>query len=96
MKHTAYTKKPVCQDPSLGLTADELADQEDCVADRFEQLGVGEDDTEFLRADATERRRLAAIIAAEEIKTEREERELRAALRAKKRKKRLDKHQPVI
>lgn len=53
-----------------GLSAEDLADQEDAVADRFADMGVGDDDVSFLHADANERRRLAAIIREEERKEE--------------------------
>jgi|SRR5664279_3963924 len=50
---------------NLPLAID-LANSEDAAADRLDSLGLGEDEVAFLHADANERRRLAAIIAAEE------------------------------
>jgi hypothetical protein len=67
-----------------GLTADDLADQEDAVADRFSDMGVGDDDVEFLHADANERRRLAAIIREEEKKEEAETRAWKASIKLAK------------
>lgn len=57
---------------SLLPLACDLADSEDAAADRLDSLGLGEDEVAFLHADANERRRLAAIIAAEEQREQEE------------------------
>ena len=73
----------------------EVADAEDDVAERFEELVGSEDDTVFLRADANERRRLAAIIAEEEVKARQEEQEEIRRIRELRRKK-LDKTDAIV
>ncbi len=67
-----------------GLSADDFADQEDAVATRYEDMGVGDDDAAFLHADAAERRRLAAIIREEERKEEEETRIWRESIKLAK------------
>lgn len=70
-------------------TAEEFADEEEAVAERYEELGVGEEDVAFLRADAAERRRLAAIIKEQEKEEEDEIKAIKADRRKKKAKKAL-------
>jgi hypothetical protein len=72
------------------MTILDIADAEDAAADSYADIMGSDDDTSFIRADAAERRRLAAIIAEEEAKEEAEEKRLRLAIRQAKAKKRLD------
>jgi len=70
-------------------TIDDVADEEEAIADSYEDQGIGGDDIDFLRADATERRRLAEIIRSEEEKEKKETEEWRKSIILKKKKRAL-------
>jgi len=72
---------------SVRRTIEDIADGEDAVADNWDEMTGGSDETDFLRADAIERRRLAEIIRAEEKRELKELEEWRNSLITKKRKK---------
>jgi hypothetical protein len=65
---------------STRKTLDEVIDEEESMAEAMDELGYAEEEASFLHADATERRRLAAIIKEEEAKEIKELEEWRNSL----------------
>jgi hypothetical protein len=64
-----------------GPTADELADIEEDIAERYTDMGF--DDADFMMADALERRRLAALNREEDAREREELKAWRNSIRRK-------------